>query len=841
MALNQKVWALLWWALLALALAIMPGTASAQVTCDPDAPLIQASIADAGAPRGEYALSPQSGETNILSADGRFLVFNTYYPDINTITSYLYDRETCTTSILIEYPLALVDWWSVPTISHDGRYIAFSTDKSDVVANDTNGKSDVFLRDLQMGTTVRISLSSTGQQLDIISHNAIISGDGRYVIYLSDWELTLYDRVSNSREPIRSNAYPNDISPDGRFIMYDSSDSSIVPNDTNNASDVFVLDRQSGVTERVSVASDGTQANSDSGGESISADGRYVAFSSIASNLAPGDTNSYLDIFLHDRQTGQTKCISVTSNGTAVSGFGPAMSDDGRYTVFSSSSNAFEPNKPTIFDEAYLYDLDTGAIIRMSRPVGGGWSDDTSYSASVSPDGRFVAFVSGATNLISGDDDTLCTYDPPFDPLLPCNDMYLARLSPLLVTSRSDTTDGVCNAAHCSLREAILAANASQQPAIIDFSIAGADVKIIQPTSALPTITVPLTINGASQPGYSGTPLIQLDGSLAGANTNGLTINSAGSNVNGMTITRFSGHGIVLSGDGFNSIRNNLIGTDANSATNLGNGGNGILVSSGSGNAITDNGIHNNAANGVAILSGTGHVIRANSISNNGGLGIDLGNNGVTANDLRDNDSGPNQQQNYPLLYNVAFDSNQLSISGVIKSNPNASLHIALFQSAFCDPSGHGEGSTLLGTVDVTANTLGEAIFTFQGPGQSVGVITATATDGNSNTSEFSACRAVGTSIDDPPDTPVRNLFTTSTPTLTWTAVRFAALYEIQVDDNEDFSSPEYANANIPSTQLQVMTSALADGLYYWRVRAINGSGLPGLWSAVDTFVVDVP
>jgi Tol biopolymer transport system component len=153
------------------------------------------------------------------------------------------------------------------SISADGRYVAFHSIASNLVSGDTNGAWDVFVHDRQSGQTTRVSAASNGAQGNGDSESPSISADGRYVAFSSD--------ASN-----------------------------LVSGDTNGAWDVFVHDRQSGQTTRVSAASNGAQGNGDSESPSISADGRYVAFSSDASNLVSGDTNGAWDVFVHDRQSG---------------------------------------------------------------------------------------------------------------------------------------------------------------------------------------------------------------------------------------------------------------------------------------------------------------------------------------------------------------------------------------------------------------------------------------------------------------------------------------------------------------------------------------------------------
>jgi Tol biopolymer transport system component len=172
----------------------------------------------------------------------------------------------------------------VPAISGDGRFVAFTSFASNLVTGDTNGFGDVFVHDRQGGTTVRVSVDSTGEQ-----------GNGE----------------SGFLRPA--------ISADGRFVAFHSLASNLVALDTNGTEDVFVHDRQSGTTERVSLDSAGVQGNNGSFSASLSANGRYVTFDSVATNLVPGDTNGSQDIFIHDRDaTGFTSICDPSVNGVVA-------------------------------------------------------------------------------------------------------------------------------------------------------------------------------------------------------------------------------------------------------------------------------------------------------------------------------------------------------------------------------------------------------------------------------------------------------------------------------------------------------------------------------------------
>jgi Tol biopolymer transport system component len=253
-------------------------------------------------------------------------------------------------------------------VSMDGRHVAFQSPASDLVAGDSNGAVDVFVRDRQAGVTERVSVAGDSAQANSHSLNAAISADGRYVAFLS-------------------------------FA------SNLVAGDTNEFGDVFVHDRQSGGTERVSVASDGTQANFDSGRVAVSADGRYVAFESFAWNLVAGDTINGQDIYVHDRQTGVTERVSAATDGTEPNGpsFRPAISADGSSVAFSSEASDLVAGDSNGASDVFVRDRQTGATDRVSVATGGAQAAHASQDAAISADGGQVAFLSAASNLVPGD------------------------------------------------------------------------------------------------------------------------------------------------------------------------------------------------------------------------------------------------------------------------------------------------------------------------------------------------------------------------------------------------------------------------------------------------------
>jgi hypothetical protein len=194
-----------------------------------------------------------------------------------------------------------------PSISADGRYVAFYSEASNLINGDTNGVGDVFVYDLQTDQRTRVSVRSNGAQ-----------GNGE--------------------------SFVGGISNDGRYVVFASAASNLVDHDTNGLEDVFIHDRQTGQTTRVSINTNGAQGNDESILARISSNGRYVVFRSLATNLVSGDTNGVADIFMHDRQSGDTRRVSVGSNGTQANDASPVLgsdfsiSADGKYLAFASEA-----------------------------------------------------------------------------------------------------------------------------------------------------------------------------------------------------------------------------------------------------------------------------------------------------------------------------------------------------------------------------------------------------------------------------------------------------------------------------------------------------------------------
>jgi Tol biopolymer transport system component len=262
-----------------------------------------------------------------------------------------------------------------PAISGDGRFVTFWSDATNLVANDTNGVGDVFVHDRTTGTTTRVSVRSDGGQGIGGSGGSVhpaISADGRFVTFSSGvpnliandtngtTDVFVHDRTTGRtrRVSVSSGEQQADevssgpaISADGRFVAFWSNATNLVQNDTNDATDVFVRDRASGRTRRVSISSDGDQGDQGSFGAvgpavGISSDGRFVTYASFDTNLVPNDTNGITDVFVRDRATSTTTRVSLGTEGNQgdAGSYYPAISADGRFVAFNSASATLVPN-----------------------------------------------------------------------------------------------------------------------------------------------------------------------------------------------------------------------------------------------------------------------------------------------------------------------------------------------------------------------------------------------------------------------------------------------------------------------------------------------------------------
>ncbi|WP_052700622.1 DUF11 domain-containing protein [Methylocucumis oryzae] len=296
-----------------------------------------------------------------VSADGRYTSVTASVGFFQHI--FLYDRYSKTAKDLTATGNSIS---LASNLAANGKVVAFQSVASNLVSDDTNGLPDIFVQDIQSGKNQLISKASDGTAANAQSHFAALSGDGQWV-------------------------------------AFSSSASNLVANDSNNAADIFLHDRKTGKTTRVSVSSSGQQAESgvNNGVVDISADGRYVVFSSLSGNLVAGDANSE-DVFIRDVKLNTTTRASVpvkTSGGFDGKSTTPSISSDGRYIAYSSGSSKLTANDSDDFNsDIFVYDRINKTNSKITKNA-----DGQSILPMISGDGRYIAFFSSATNLVAND------------------------------------------------------------------------------------------------------------------------------------------------------------------------------------------------------------------------------------------------------------------------------------------------------------------------------------------------------------------------------------------------------------------------------------------------------
>lgn len=407
------------------------------------------SVATAGGAQatGGHSLRPY------ISANGRFVAFissatNLVAGDTNTIYDvFVHDRNTNTTiraSVATDGtqqttpPLANLqvpqqgDWvvgaTGQPAVSNDGRIVVFATWVSNMVAGDTNASIDVFIRDRdtntngildEVGQVSTVRINGVGSvQPDSKSFVPRITPDGRYIVFesysisfvgvdqnIDTRDIVIHDRVGSTTTRLPVTASPNtpnssshyaSISDDGRYVAYESLASDGTTGDTNNASDIFVLDRNTSSITRVSRGAGGALANGHSSNPIISGDGAFIVYESAATNLVSGDTNGLREPFRTNLAGTQQARILVNADGSQVVGGARSQfmstSGDGRYTAFASTSPFLVSGDSNNAEDVFVYDRQTTQVTLVS--VNGG-AQIGGTDPSISADGRFVAFTNG--------------------------------------------------------------------------------------------------------------------------------------------------------------------------------------------------------------------------------------------------------------------------------------------------------------------------------------------------------------------------------------------------------------------------------------------------------------
>jgi len=321
-----------------------------------------------------------------------------------------------------------------PAISADARFVAYLSFATDLVVGDTNGLVDVFVSAVPLGPTERVSVSSFGQQADRDCFDPKISADGRFVtfysaatnlvfgdnngvkdVFLRDRLLRTTELISVNSEGVPGNGPSVDaeLSADGRYVVFSSEASNLVPGDTNHVADIFVRDREAGTTERITYSNWGEQTDQGSMAPAISGNGNVVAYISWATNLVPGDTNNIEDLFVYERGARTTERINISPLSMESTGecSNPQVSFTGRFVAFEYDAADLWPLSWTYPlpepRQVYLRDRarETTSLIPLwcYEDDQGNWHveipDAQSWGASMSRGAEYVAFATFAGNL----------------------------------------------------------------------------------------------------------------------------------------------------------------------------------------------------------------------------------------------------------------------------------------------------------------------------------------------------------------------------------------------------------------------------------------------------------
>lgn len=317
-----------------------------------------------------------------ISADGRFVTFTSHISNLVPGATdprsdvFVHDRETGQNTLASGTPGGAEGFLGLgflgsefSVISADGRFVAFRSRATNLVPGDTNREMDVFLHDRESGTTVRVSVSS---------------------------------------EQVEGNGYSDSaaISPDGRFVGFRSGASNLVPGDTNGQDDVFLYDRETGVTVRINVAEDGSQADLGSSSLVIATEGRLVVFQTWSAKLVAGAPFGASGLVVRDLQAGLVVLVSVATDGTSGNdgnSYVGAITPGGRFIAFESEASNLVVGDTNAERDVFVHDRESGETERVSVATDGTEGNDASWAASMSADGRYVAFHSRASNLVHGD------------------------------------------------------------------------------------------------------------------------------------------------------------------------------------------------------------------------------------------------------------------------------------------------------------------------------------------------------------------------------------------------------------------------------------------------------
>jgi Tol biopolymer transport system component len=315
----------------------------------------------------------------LLSANGRYVVYVSNASDILPAVDadlgidqvYRYDRVTRTTILVSRSRTGTAphNRSELPAVSATGRYVSYATVAPSVVNGDRNDREDVVRFDARTGKTIKISNAHTPES------------------------------------PSDQDSFGSDISRDGRYVVFDSRASTLVPDDTDFVSGIFLYDVQTDQFTEISRADDGSPPDHEAITPSMSDSGRYVVYDSTATNLAGGDPSELHNIYLYDRSTGQTSVVSQAEDGTPSDGPSLNAVVNGNFVAFDSQASTLVAGTTLGVEQVYRFDIATGDLDVISRNMSGDPASRPSRNAWASRDGGVVTFTSVASDLVAGDDN----------------------------------------------------------------------------------------------------------------------------------------------------------------------------------------------------------------------------------------------------------------------------------------------------------------------------------------------------------------------------------------------------------------------------------------------------
>ena len=513
-----------------------------------------------------------------ISANARFIVFQSNADNLVAVDTnneqdvFVYNQVTDTTSNISLSSTGTQgnDVSENPDISGDGNFIVFASLASNLDASDTNLSKDIFIHDQSGATTTKISLANDSSEADGDSSNPAVSADGRYVVFESaatnlvggdnngNTDIFLYDSNSGLINLITTNSDGSsttpDISADGRYVAFESSATNLVTGllDDNGANDIFIYEIATGITTLVSTDSISNLADNDSFRPAISADGRYIAFDSLASNLVSTDTNSVSDVFVHDRLLNETTRMSIDSFSTEANGssINAAISANGDFVSFESTADDLVPSDSNNVTDIFVHNRLASTTERMSVvSFSGNEADQDSTKPSINFNGRDIAFASSATDLVSNDsnnkEDVFLSHNPT-----------ISSVQYLIVTSKgtgSGTfsinptgTDCGDNSTSCGYYPANTTVTITATPAAGDLFVAWSGCT--STAGSVCTVTMDDYKNVIAQfdfndPGVNHSPTLTNPGNQSNTEDSSINLSISASDVDGDTLT-FSATGL---------------------------------------------------------------------------------------------------------------------------------------------------------------------------------------------------------------------------------------------------------------------------------------------------------